>query len=49
MTTESYWRHEHAKLQEELREVYQQVNYYVIENTKLREENERLRSEQGEK
>jgi len=43
MGTESYWRHEHSKLQEELRQVYQQVNYYVNENTRLREENETLK------
>ena len=43
METESYWRNECKKLQEELRQVYQQVNYYVNENTKLREENVMLR------
>ena len=44
METEGYWRNECKKLQEELRQVYQQVNYYVNENTKLREENVVLRS-----
>ena len=43
METEGYWRNEYKKLQEELREVYKQVNYYVVENTKLREENVLLR------
>jgi regulator of replication initiation timing len=42
---ESHWRHQVDLLKEELREVYKQVNYYVVENTKLREENERLRTE----
>jgi len=45
--TEGYWRNEHSKLQEELRKVYQQVNYYVNENTKLREENVVLREKLG--
>jgi regulator of replication initiation timing len=47
METESYWRNEHKKLQEEMRQVYQQVNYYVNENTKLREENVALREKLG--
>jgi len=47
METESYWRNEYKKLQEEMRQVYQQVNYYVNENTKLREENVVLREKLG--
>ena len=47
METEGYWRNEYSKLQEELRKVYQQVNYYVNENTKLREENVVLRDKLG--
>jgi len=45
METEGYWRNEYNKLQEEMRQVYQQVNYYVRENTRLREENELLKAQ----
>jgi len=48
METEGYWRNECRKLQDELRQVYQQVNYYVVENTKLREENVVLREQLNE-
>jgi regulator of replication initiation timing len=47
MENEGYWRNEYKKLQEELRQVYQQVNYYVNENTKLREANVVLRNKLG--
>lgn len=47
METESHWRNEHKKLELQLRETYAQVNYYVNENTKLREENVVLRDKLG--
>ena len=48
METESHWRNEHKKLELQLRETYAQVNYYVNENTKLREENVKLREQLNE-
>lgn len=48
METEGYWRNEYKKLEQQLRETYAQVNYYVIENTKLREENVKLREQLNE-
>jgi regulator of replication initiation timing len=47
METEGYWRNEYKKLELQLRETYAQVNYYVNENTKLREENVVLRDKLG--
>lgn len=48
METEGYWRNEYKKLELQLRETYAQVNYYVNENTKLREENVKLREQLNE-
>jgi regulator of replication initiation timing len=45
METEGYWRNEYKKLEQQLRETYAQVNYYVRENTRLREENEMLKAQ----
>jgi len=45
METEGYWRNEANKIQLQLREAYAQINYYVNENTRLREENELLKAQ----
>ena len=45
METEGYWRNEYKKIELQLRETYAQINYYVNENTKLREENVKLREQ----